>query len=373
MKRIALVARILSTEYKPSITDQQIFKDYCLIPILLGKYYGYEVSIITHSINREFLHQYFPNVDVPDINVSGDYLNDFNNYMKYHAQDIDIVFAMGAYNTYGNIIQNYKSLNPQGKVYLKMDMNRIWLSRCLHDWEFKRTLELCDLVSVEDTRIQDIINTHYKVDTVYIPNGYYEFLPDKKIAFDEKENIILSVGRLGIREKNTKLLIDAFLRANLKEWKLRLVGSIADEFQDTLNEYKRRKEFNDRVELVGVISDKEEIYKEYERAKIFIMTSRKEACAHVYSEALRSGCFVISTDVDGVENLICHGQYGHIVEREEEQVMEQKIAEAIKQTAVNDFLRNKCNEVQEYAQNELSWKTIIGKIQLLFISRGILE
>lgn len=66
--------------------------------------------------------------------------------------------------------------------------------------------------------------------------------------------------------------------------------------------------------LVGNISNRELLYDYYNRAKVFILTSRWEGFAIVYPEALRFGNYIITTDVGGARDIAENTKLGSIIE-----------------------------------------------------------
>ena len=74
-----------------------------------------------------------------------------------------------------------------------------------------------------------------------MPNGFDEdLLNDYNIKikeFKEKDNIIITVGRLGTYQKNTELLLQSIENIDLKNWKVYLIGTITDEFKPYIEKF----------------------------------------------------------------------------------------------------------------------------------------
>lgn len=130
------------------------------------------------------------------------------------------------------LARTYKSLRPDGIIYLKLDTNIDWANALpLSHKPFADFLQNCDIISCESRRLQSLLYKKWQRTIEYIPNGvYYPLYPEAgSIRFEEKENIILTVGRLGTAQKNTHLLLYAYALAfpQLKEpWDLVMVGSV---------------------------------------------------------------------------------------------------------------------------------------------------
>lgn len=182
-KKIALVCSIESY----TLGDAHLFKDVCLVPILLGEYLGYEVTIVTAHINQTLLHETFPNVKFARVSSEGNFEENMKLYMIEHAHEIDIAVAFGPYPSYLSILKTYKMYNPLGKIYMKLDVNRYWLTRLLQEPYFKELLNLCDLVTSECEPIQNKINEMLNLKVKRIPNGFYEFFPTEPVLFKDKK------------------------------------------------------------------------------------------------------------------------------------------------------------------------------------------
>lgn len=365
-KRIALIASI---ESSLTISDDRIFKDVCLIPILMKEKYDFEASIVNYGINKKLVNEFFPGVECVNVRKTGNYILDINDYLEENAKNIDIAYLFGPYKTYDIISKLYKMYNPNGKIYLKLDMNRYWLQRLVNNNYFKNLLEISDLITVEDKKLQNMINMICNSEVEYLRNGYYEFFDIPKVNYEEKKNVILSVGRLGTEQKRTDVLIEAFLKADLSNWELHLIGGVESEFLPVLDKYKENPKFLKQVKLLGRIEpkDKKNLYDEYRQAKIFCMTSQMEACAHVYSEASSNGCYIVSTDVDGISDI---SEYSTIVPINDID----GVAKAFENASKNEELMKKnCYKLQEYVRNEGMWDFIIGKLYLMFCSKGLID
>ena len=183
------------------------------------------------------------------------------------------------------------------------------------DENFRRFMDDCDVIATSCFAMQDMLNRKWPWKIEHIPNGYYPF--DREIEYPQysaKENIVLTVGRLGTEQKDTETLLKAFaLAANtIPEWKLRLVGSIAETFRPYIDDYyEKYPHLKERVSFVGPISDREELFAEYRKAKIFALSSTMEGgTPNVISEALTSGCVPVTTKIDSYDEITVWGNNG---------------------------------------------------------------
>lgn len=355
-------------EYDCNIANAQILKDTCLVPCLLQKYYGYEATIAAYSIDEDFLHRHFPACKFICIKNSGNFNSDALTFIMNNAGEFDIFFMFGPYECYCEMASRYKEHNPGGKIYLKLDMNRYWLSRLIPAPYFRTLLESCDLVSIESAGLHRLINQELPFDFELIPNGYYETFATNPVSYSEKENIVLTVGRLGISAKQTDIMLKAFLEADLPGWQLRLVGGIAEEFKPLLKTFQEHPKFSQAVVFTGPIYDRQKLEQEYRRAKIFCMTSIVEAYAHVFAEAAKNGCYIISTDVEGASDVTDDGKYGLVLPVGDHGAIAGAFEKVCRE---EEFIKNAFAGMCSFASGELSWQYVLGKLNALFHLKGL--
>lgn len=117
----------------------------------------------------------------------------------------------------------------------------------------------------------------YKIE--YVPNGLdYNMYPIKS-EFKDKENTLLFVGRIGDEDKQNEVLLEAFAKVSDKipSWKLKMVGGIEEEFTEYLDKYfDENPDMKKKIVFTGEIVDKQKLYNEYAKAKVFTLTSKKE-------------------------------------------------------------------------------------------------
>ncbi len=89
----------------------------------------------------------------------------------------------------------------------------------------------------------------------------------------------------------------------MKEWKIYIVGSIEDTFQIKIdNFYLKNPDKRESIIFTGLISQKEKFLL-YNRARVFLFTSRHESYAFALAEAAYMHNYIISTNVGIAEEL----------------------------------------------------------------------
>lgn len=179
-----------------------------------------------------------------------------------------------------------------------------------------------------------------------------------------KENIIITVGRLGEYVKNNELLLDAIKLLPddiVKKWKFMFIGPSTEAFIQTVKNFKERyPEKADSIIMTGNITDRTQLYTYCRRAKIICMTSRTEGACIATLESMFFGAYPIITNYsDFALDTTNWGNCGRIVENGNSDKLSAELYNAM----VDNDLLSKCIISQNYARkmfdyNELSKKLV---------------
>lgn len=128
---------------------------------------------------------------------------------------------------------------------------------------------------------------------VYVLPNPLTYEPQRNVP--KKEKIVLAAGRLEIWHcKGFDLLLKAWaqVESEFKDWKLKIAGggdkSVLLKMCDNLK-------ISDRVEFLGFVNLKQM----YEKAEVFVLSSRYEGFGMVLTEAMSQGCACIACDYKG--------------------------------------------------------------------------
>jgi len=175
----------------------------------------------------------------------------------------------------------------------------------------------------------------------------------------KKQNIILGVGRLD-KQKGFDVLIKVFNEIQKNNWKLVIAGD-GDERKNLEKLIKNLQATN--IELVG---KKKDIFKWYEKASIFVLSSKKEGFPNVLIEAMSMGCAVVSFDCPyGPAEIIEDGVNGILVENQNQEKLKQAIEKLMSEENLRDRLSKEAIEVKEkYSLDKIvkEWENIIQGI-----------
>lgn len=267
----------------------------------------------------------------------------------------------------------FKIFNPKCKVYIKLDLveknNENSLETIISNAaslkeRIKRIFlkHLVDLYSVETKIFFNSLRQEkvFKGKIIHLYNGAYINNFKDSIGV-KKENIILTVGRIGVYEKNHELLLNVLSVidfSKLRNWKVYLVGPIQEGFNEYAEKiFKENPNLRDRIFFLGEILDKNKLYNLYKKSKIFVMTSRSEGFCLVIPEAMFFSNYVISTWFPAIEDLLDKGRVGRIVKSNSIDVLRKELENLMK-TDKKD-LEKMGYEANKYMEKNFMWKKII--------------
>lgn len=310
-------------------------KDMFLVPKYLSDFLGGQGEIVypKWDENNEFNNEY-RGVKLVPIKSNSEFNStiwsekEITWWLIKNAKNIDVLCLFWL-NTRNVIFANlYKLINPKGICYIKGDLGFVDYSKLstvsvksiLKSFFFKAV----DIFSVETEinyeAIQNgLFGNHLRKATVLMPNGFDINLFDKfnivKKKFIEKENLIITVGRIGHQEKNNEMMLAALNGVDMKEWRFILVGNIEERFIKTYHDFIiDNPDKKEKVILSGAINDKHELWELYNKAKVFLLTSPKEGFPIVYSEALAFGNYIITTNVSGAKEISDNNKIGKLID-----------------------------------------------------------
>lgn len=352
-------------------------KDVGMIPYSLAKYNNYE-STLAWFYDENELHD----VDFEKyckLRYIGKYSEDrrvniekVKLFIKNYIKDYDVVMLFN----YGSL--NYKlaylckKYNPNIKVYIKLDMSESGFSH-FYEQTFNRKVKnyferlksnYVDFFSVESEEFYKKLknNAMFNGRLFYLPNGVSDLSIDvNKYDISNKENIVITVGRLGIYEKNNELLLESLLKIDyevLKNWKIYLVGPATEEFYNMICKFKEDKRIGSHICYIGNVSDRKVLYDLYAKSKIISMTSITESFGIATIEGMYFGCYPVITNYGpAVKDITNNCSLGTVTNSEN---YYNGLENAMNNLNDSDnFILKKC---AMYARNKFSYKNISGTL-----------
>lgn len=343
-----------------------LMKDVGQIPICLKRDFGYDTFLVTYR-NGEYpyLSNEAKGLKIQFINQSiWGKIADGICFIWKNRKSIDVL------NVYHLNLSSFVWINffrlvrkKRALVYLKLDANHMEIEKIqgksLRALAKRITLQKADIVSAETVMIKEALQRYRKAEILYIPNGYLPMdTPETESAIN-KENIILTVGRLGSYSKAAELLVDAFIYAEISPtWKLVLAGPVSEEFAKWIEErIKKYPKMRNRILVAGQIEDKEVLREWYQKAKIFVLPSRWESFGIVLIEALLAGDYLITSDtVLAARDLIQNSDMGMIFPSGSIEELKKMLEEA---TARDIDWDKNAKQIIKSVEGRFLWKNIL--------------
>lgn len=351
--------------------NYQLVKNCGALPYIFHKEYGFRsvmVGVCRYASPEEYtLLKYLPGVEM-------DFYTDSSveakvKYIEQHAWEIDVLVLHGFWPEYTSIVAKYKECNPQGKVYMETDINSHSFDR--EQWSYPPFLQMlanCDVIGASCRSMQKAVSQKWPCRVEYLPNGFFSFTDiDLSTNYNVKENIILTVGRIGSSQKNNEELIKAFAKIYKKipDWKLQLTGPTTEDFNKFFNQFclKNNPGLFHKINLTGSITDKNELMAQYKRAKIFALTSTFEGgTPNVIGEALFNGCYIISSEIDGASDAVNNGLCGKTYPTGNIDALANCLLTACQDEAL---LQNGFDQAISYAHKKMDFKKVIARLYYL--------
>lgn len=365
-------------------TDTENFhlvKDVGQLPYFMYKTEGYDSELISYKNNEEYpyLNKEVKGLKLTFISGKGRFLYfelGLISYLWSFSKSIDVLNLFHFKKDHLLYLLLYKTLNPKGKAYIKLDMDILffkdynaflyskyslknYLLKGITKWMFKLT----NVFSVETEEARSYLLKVYpelEQKLICIPNGVDNLYLNEEIKlrpWEEKEDIIITVGRIGTLQKNTELFLEALKEVELNNWKVYILGPIEEDFQKYIKQYfLEHPQLKNRIIFTGNISDRKELFEWYNRAKVFCLTSRWESFGIVFTEALYFGNYIITSPVSSAAYITANGKYGTIAEASE-------FSKAIQKSIEPGFLKTqRYEEIKSFAKKNFTWTGIIKKL-----------
>jgi glycosyltransferase involved in cell wall biosynthesis len=392
------------------IENLELRKDTGQIPYHIGKISGVVSSLVSYYYTLKGGVDQGPVLIPPMMNVGVDYPfletevkglglhflqyegrgkfydKSIYRYLLKNSSKIDVLhlFHFNAENIFYTLL--YKILNPTGKVYLKLDINIPFYKSREHFFNIhKNTFGRVKIFLISSIlqplffRLVHTISAESKIGATYFAERFK--IPSKKMFllqngvdrekidvyipktknFQEKENLIITVGKIGTKEKNNEMLLKALSTIELTDWKVLFIGGIEDEFKSIIDVFfKENPEKIDQVIFTGRINSAPALYDCYNKAKIFCLTSINEGFPLAACEAAYFGNHLILTEqIVCFDELTDNGKYGKKIKKDNVQ----ELAGYLKQLMGNEEkLKESCEMTKAHALANLTWQALIPKL-----------
>lgn len=196
-----------------------------------------------------------------------------------------------------------------------------------------------------------------------LPEGLPRVVPSDVV--DPSSRVALAVGNKA-EQKGFDLLVSAFARVarDRRDWQLVILGLGSDEDR-TLDQRKRLMRLADELDVVdrfhlpGRVGNMADWY---QRADLFVLSSRFEGFPNVLLEAMAAGCACVAFDCDtGPRDIITDGRDGLLVPAEDVEALATAMADLMD----DDELRSRLGAVATEVRQRFSEERILGQWRAL--------
>lgn len=364
--------KVVFTASYPAISNAQLLKDCGMVPYFLHKNYNTDSYMLTAKKEEYTYFDTYVKGLKPEYLETGS-MEEKKEYLIKNGNSIDLLILFGGYEIFEQLALTYKQVNPNGKIYLALDANAGWMDRIIFtSQKYTDLMNSCDVIATSCRAMAKHLNEKWPWKIEYISNGYFNYYQkDIEIDFKEKNNTILTVGRLGTSQKKTEVLLEAFamISHHIPDWNLKLIGSVDKSFDSYIKNYfKESPQLSSRVSFTGVITDKMELFDEYRKSKIFALSSSYEGgTPNVISEALYNGNAVAITKIDAYEDAIDNGKCGLCSEINDPKAF----ADILLKLCRSNELEKMCNYAHDYAKRNFDMSKNVDRLyEMLFGGEG---
>lgn len=166
----------------------------------------------------------------------------------------------------------------------------------------------------------------------------------RKAKPDNSKLSLLYVGWI-VDEKGIRDLLDAvtIVHRTHRQFELRLIGPLFGREHFWQQEIEAR-ELSDCVQLIGAVTNRSVLLREYSAADIFVFPSHAEGFPVAMLEAIAQGLPCVGTTVGGIPDILNHGDSGVLVPPHEPEALARAIIDLLDDSAKRTSLSAKAAE-----------------------------
>jgi L-malate glycosyltransferase len=386
--------RLSFATFFPRCDNIHLSKDVGMIPYIMHRDFGYDSYLICYKHGEfPYLETEVPGLKMQFLPHKSSFLDGYLRtsrmsvlstlidaffFLKHNGKNFDIfqLYHLNVESILVGLI--YRLINPRGILYLKLDMD----PDIVDSYETNRSLSAIfsirsilfklvsfDIISAETKRLAKFLREKYPFlkkyrDKIhYIPNGVDVSRMAPMIGdFNEKENIILHVGRIGSYQKASEIILRAFSRLPLclGQWRLLLIGPMEEGFAETFKAIVDADKRNaGNIVYLGFVDPKQRLYNYYNRAKILAMPSRYESFGLAAVEAGAFGDLILASDIPSFRELTNDGEFGCLCPIDDIDCF----ARSLMRFILNEKeLREKAERTAEFIAHNYDWHDICSNL-----------
>lgn len=319
-------------------------------------------TITTYTIDPRIQIQFLKEAYIPSKNWLIAIKNNFIFVKKLiKTAKVNQIEALIGFTTTANILVLLSSFFLKGTFFISERNNpEVYQLPFLRKISIRILYPFTNALIVQTSFSKNYFQIFLKTRKIQIiPNPIDENLFFRREKYGNRENIILTVGRLDTN-KNQKLLLEAFANLNTKNWKLILVGDGALKIEYQM--LAKKLGIADKVDFIGIVTNIETYYN---RAKLFVFPSQSEGFPNALLEALSFGIPCIASDCNsGPSEMIQHKENGFLFEINNQKQLEKQMTALMENEALRlKFSSNAIQSTAKYHPDEIykQWESLLHK------------
>lgn len=376
--------KILQIILGDSCLPVMAYKDMGMTLYTLGSNYGWNSQYGCFGVNdKKWPDDFLKYVEITTIGTKIDYKSSVEEaklFIRNHATNYDVIMFFNYGSTVYKLAKLCKKINPNITVYSKLDMGQGGFSHFSPNRNFTNLRSrfeafksrYIDFFTVETKEYYNTLKDTpmFKNRLYYLPNGVSTLgIDDTTVNIEQKENIVITVGRLGIYEKNTELLLDSILEIpdNLRtQWKFFFVGPQTKEFSQYITKFlEDNPMLASNIVQLGNITDRNELSNVLKKSKIICMPSRTESTCIATLEGMYFGCVpIISRYSSFVRDTTNNEAIGKVVDDYTPSGFAKAIVEYMEDEVL---IKAEVEKAISYARNTFDYKTIGAELNRLLM------
>lgn len=345
----------------------ELVKDVGMIPYILQKQGYYQSTIAFYQDKKDLTYLKSELNDVSYKKISKIFKSEelnifvfllknlfvFDVVMMFHPNFKKLLFAYIIKIITMGKTRFYFKMDVDERIY-SIDFQKETIKSKIRNFLYNKNF----LYTVETKEVNNFLNKNTSIKSKWLPNGFYH--NSKELTnLDNKENIILTVGRIGTFQKDTETLLKALKNINLRNWQVHIVGPIEEDFDEKIiHFYQNNPSLKRKVKFLGNIDDRKALRQQYEKAKLFVLTSRYESFGLVLVEAIASGCYIISTNLASAKDITNNEEYGKLFPIEDSKALSSILQNIIDEEIQLPDVKN----IIKFAEKKFNWKIIAHKL-----------
>lgn len=298
---------------------------------------------------------------------------------------LDVDLFIGNANLNCNQLTIYEKMKKAGIKSIMLN-HYFWLYPCWHEILFSNEivtrnncLQYPDAIACLTNVSSKICSLNSNRTICVMPNPNF-FEVQHNISYDERENVIVTVGRYDEQLKRLDKILKIFSQVYKEDNSIKLIVVGPVNYDETFGKSLEQEllDLSLPVKSVEFVGPQPDVSKYYKKAKVFLFASEFEGFGLVLNEAACFGLPIVTSYFLGVEDLVENDKNGYFYTKETE--AKKQLLDILHDTDKWNAMSKCCNEKAETFSKESliqRWKKLISLVlnnenaESLFYENGL--